>query len=82
MRGMGKTVQIRNLDDRVEDVLRAHAESAGLSLSEFLRRRLAALADDLEARDRWDAHVAALPRVPLDMDQAVADIRELRGPLP
>ncbi len=49
------TVQIRNLDDDVTERLRARAHRAGLSLSEYLRRQLTDLAEQIELEDRWEA---------------------------
>lgn len=49
------TVQIRNLDDDVTERLRTRAHRAGLSLSEYLRRQLTELAEQIELEDRWDA---------------------------
>ncbi|WP_309709540.1 FitA-like ribbon-helix-helix domain-containing protein [Pseudolysinimonas sp.] len=52
---MGTTVQIRNLSDDVTQKLKAKAVAAGLSLSEYLRRELSALADQIALEDRWNA---------------------------
>lgn len=42
---MGKHVQVRDVDDDVHAVLTRRAEEASLSLSEYLRRELARLAE-------------------------------------
>ncbi len=52
---MGTTVQIRNLSDDVTQKLKAQAAAAGLSLSEYLRRELTDLAEQIELENRWDA---------------------------
>lgn len=49
------TVQIRNLDDDVTERLRARAQRQGLSLSEYLRRQLTDLAEQVELEDRWES---------------------------
>ena len=48
------TVQVRDLDDDVQQQLRASAARAGMSLSAFLRRELTELAVRLEAEERLD----------------------------
>lgn len=45
-------MQVRNLDSAVQDQLRRAAEKEGVSLSEFLRRRLTELARNLEVHER------------------------------
>lgn len=55
--GMGTTVQIRNLSDDVTAKLKAKATAAGLSLSEYLRRELTELAEQIALDERWDAFV-------------------------
>ncbi|GHF25270.1 hypothetical protein GCM10011600_27950 [Pseudolysinimonas yzui] len=55
--GMGTTVQIRNLSDDVAQKLKAKAATAGLSLSEYLRRELTELADQIALDERWEAFV-------------------------
>jgi plasmid stability protein len=54
---MGSTVQIRNLSDDVTRKLKAKAAAAGLSLSEYLRRELTELADQIALEERWGAFV-------------------------
>ncbi len=54
---VGTTVQIRNLSEDVTQKLKAKAATAGLSLSEYLRRELTALADQIALEERWDAFV-------------------------
>ncbi|MEQ1735979.1 MAG: hypothetical protein ABL886_06210 [Rhodoglobus sp.] len=51
---MGMTVQVRDLDDDVQQKLREAAEREGMSLSAFLRRELTRLATRLEAQERFD----------------------------
>lgn len=54
---VGTTVQIRNLSEDVTQKLKAKAATAGLSLSEYLRRELTALADQIALDARWEAFV-------------------------
>jgi plasmid stability protein len=54
---VGTTVQIRNLSEDVTQKLKAKAATAGLSLSEYLRRELTALADQIALDERWEAFV-------------------------
>lgn len=54
---MGTTVQIRNLSDEVTEKLKSRAAAAGLSLSEYLRRELTTLAEQIALDERWDAFV-------------------------
>jgi len=77
---VGKTVQIRNLDPVVEERLRKRASSEGLSLSAYLRRELALLAERQEFWDRWNDFTPDGPG--LSGDAAAEIIREMRGPLP
>jgi antitoxin FitA len=42
---MAKTLQVRDVPDRVHATLRARAAEAGLALSEYVLRELAALTD-------------------------------------
>jgi len=55
MNAMGATVQVRDLDEGVQERLRLAAEREGMSLSAFLRRELTRLVDQLEIRARADA---------------------------
>lgn len=48
------TVQVRDLDDDVQQKLREAAKREGMSLSAFLRRELTSLATRLAARERFD----------------------------
>jgi plasmid stability protein len=63
---MGSTVQIRNLSDDVTQKLKAKAAAAGLSLSEYLRRELTALADQIALEERWNAIAIPGFRMPRD----------------
>lgn len=64
---MGTTVQIRNLSDDVTRKLKAQAAAAGLSLSEYLRRELTDLAEQIELDNRWDA--IAIPGFSMPRDE-------------
>ncbi len=48
---MGVTVQVRDLDVEVQELLKAASEREGMSLSAFLRRELTRLAARLEAQE-------------------------------
>jgi hypothetical protein len=48
---MGVTVQVRDLDEDVQEQLKAASEREGMSLSAFLRRELTRLAARLEAQE-------------------------------
>ncbi len=45
-------MQVRDLDETVQERLRHAAEREGMSLSAFLRRELTRLADQLDAREK------------------------------
>jgi plasmid stability protein len=64
---VGTTVQIRNLSDDVTQKLKAHAAAAGLSLSEYLRRELTELAEQIDLDNRWDA--IAIPGFSMPRDE-------------
>lgn len=71
-------IQIRNVPDEVHRALKARAASMGLSLSDYLNRELAALANlPTFAEVTGYIHLAE----PIDVDAAEL-VRELRGPLP
>ena len=73
-------MQVRDVDPAVEERLRARAAAEGLSLSAYLRRELARVADRLDFEDRWGEDLHPAPG--LDRDMIVDTVRELRGPLP
>jgi plasmid stability protein len=67
--GMGTTVQIRNLSDEVTEKLKSKAVAAGLSLSEYLRRELTVLADQITLEERWNA--IAIPGFSMSRDEII-----------
>lgn len=69
--GMGVTVQVRDLEPRVQEVLRSAAEKEGLSLSAYLRRELTRLADQVEVWER--AEKLGARRNPLGIDTSFFD---------
>ena len=82
---MGVTIQVRDLDENVQRVLREAARREGLSLSALLRRELTRVSAQLELRSKIDP---LGPRnrlgVPigflgLSTEEIVARIREDRG---
>jgi hypothetical protein len=66
---MGSTVQIRNLGDDVTQKLKAKAAAAGLSLSEYLRRELTVLADQIALEERWNS--IAIPGFAMPRDEII-----------
>ena len=90
---MGVTVQVRDLDQAVNDRLKGAAAAKGLSYSEYLRRELTRIAEKLHIEERWrevtaaqrmeadvQAMAAVFDRPPLDIpiDEIVQGIREDR----
>lgn len=82
-------MQVRDLDPDVNERLKAAASAKGLSYSEYLRRELTRIAEDLRIDDRWAALQKrnrvrrAAPSEPfepidIDSDTIVAWIREDR----
>jgi plasmid stability protein len=68
---MPKSVQIRDVPDDVHRVLRTRAAAAGLSLSEFLRREITAVAEQPTVEEvlaRAAARSGGAPR------QAIVDV--------
>jgi hypothetical protein len=52
-------IRLRNLDERVADVLRTRARNRDISLAEEIRRMLASIASDMEASARRAAALRA-----------------------
>lgn len=87
---MGVTIQVRNLDPEVQDTLKTMAARNGLSLSEFVRRALTDIAEQIQVKERWEQAVAAdtlrlaipekHPRQPIhvDPDEITKIVRESR----
>ena len=90
---MGVTVQVRDLDQAVNDRLKGAAAAKGLSYSEYLRRELTRIAEKLRIEERWrevtaaqrmEADVQAMaavfdrPRLDIPIDEIVQGIREDR----
>jgi plasmid stability protein len=59
---MGKTVQIRDIPDKVHRILKARAAQAGMSLSEYLMRELKQSASIPTEEELWE-RVKNLPPV-------------------
>jgi len=79
-RRMGKTIQIRDLDDEVYAALSRRAAAAGVTVPELLRReatRLAARPTVEEWLDRTRRRPSALTSV-----DVLAALDEQRGPWP
>ncbi|HEV2088448.1 MAG TPA: hypothetical protein VGR21_09060 [Cryptosporangiaceae bacterium] len=67
------TIQIKNVPDEVHEVLVQRAHAAGKSLQQYT---LQLLTEDARRQRMADLFARMAPhRVPLDMDQVVADIR-------
>ncbi len=76
---MGATVQVRNLDESVQQKLRAAAISRGLSLSAYLRQELTRLADEVDARNRLGGPIPALAGInPREVVAMIHDDRKAR----
>jgi antitoxin FitA len=77
---MGKTVQIRDLDDDVYAALRTRAAEEGISVPELLRREATRLASKQSMR----AWLLSLPSTPSGISSAEIQeaLDELRGPWP
>ena len=77
---MPKTVQIRDIDDKVYAALQRHAAAAGTSVPEFLRREAARLA----ARPTMEEWLARTRRRATTMTNAetIEALDEIRGPWP
>jgi antitoxin FitA len=64
---MGRTIQIRDVDDRTYTVLRTRAAADHLSLAAYLRRQLEQMASSptmaelLERADQWRARGLSVP---------------------
>ncbi len=73
-------IQIRNVPDPIHRTLKARAAQAGMSLSAYLLRQIAALAEQPtleEIFERIRRHGPAL-----EAEDSASIIREMRGPLP
>jgi len=77
---MPKTVQIREIDDRVYASLQRHAAAAGVTVPELLRREATRLA----ARPTIEEWLARTRRrhSTVDHDAVIEALDELRGPWP
>ncbi|HEY7178691.1 MAG TPA: hypothetical protein VH305_05910 [Gaiella sp.] len=77
---MGKTVQIRNIDDDVYAALARRAAESGMSVPELLRREVARLA----ARPTIEEWLSRTRRRPSRITSAeiVDALDEVRGPWP
>ncbi len=74
-------IKVRNLDDRIADILRARAKQRGISLEEEIRRTLtASVESDMEAFARRAAAIRAATAGQENDPSAdsVATIREQR----
>lgn len=81
---MPKTIQIRGVPDDVYRALNRQAAKAGMSLSDFLLRRISKDVHVVEepklTLGEWFQRLRRLEPVELDEDPAVT-IRRMRGPL-
>lgn len=77
---MPKTVQIRDIDDKVYAALQRHAAAAGTSVPELLRREAARLATRLTVEE-WLARTSRRTSTMSSADTLQA-LDEIRGPWP
>lgn len=77
---MSKMIQIRNVPDEVHKALKIRATKAGMSLSEFLLREVARVAEKPTLEEVLER---IRQREPVELDEDSAEtIRKLRGPMP
>jgi antitoxin FitA len=77
---MSRMVQIRNVPDELHRELRVRAAKAGMSLSEFLLREVAKIAERPSLEEVLER---IRQREPVELDEDPAEtIRKLRGPMP
>lgn len=74
---MSVNIQIRDVPEEVRDRIVAHAADRGLSMQGYLLDMLSHVAARPTRAD-WDALAAVRDRAPVDMDAALAIIREGR----
>lgn len=78
---MPKTVQIRDLDDKVYAVLQRRAAAAGISVPELLRREATRLAARPSMQE-WLERVSRGPALDVSREDINQILDELRGPWP
>ena len=77
---MGKMIQIRHVSDDTHRKLKARAALAGLSLSDYLRREVEALAERPSPEELLDRLAArTVLREPVDIASVLHEEREARG---
>jgi plasmid stability protein len=77
---MSKMIQIRNVPDELHRELKVRAAKAGMSLSEFLLREVAKVAEKPTLEEVLER---IRQREPVELDEdPVETIRKLRGPMP
>jgi antitoxin FitA len=74
---MSVNIQIRDVPEDVRDRIVAHAADEGLSMQGYLLGMLSRVAARPTRAD-WDALAAVRAQTPIDMDAALAIIREGR----
>jgi hypothetical protein len=70
-------IQIRDVPEEIRDRIAAHAADRGLSMQGYLLGLLDQVASR-PTRTDWEALAAVRDRAPVDMDTALAIIREAR----
>ncbi len=78
---MPKTVQIRDLDDKVYAVLQRRAAAAGISVPELLRREATRLAAR-PSMEEWLERVGRGPALDASSEDVNQILDEVRGPWP
>jgi antitoxin FitA len=78
---MGKTIQIRDIDDQVYDTLARRAVEVGLSVPEFLRKEVERLAAR-PSIDEWLDRTRRRPAGDRTHQETLEALDELRGAWP
>ena len=78
---MPRTVQIRDLDDKVYAVLQRRAAAAGISVPELLRREATRLASR-PSMEEWLERVGRGPTMDVSAEDVNQMLDQLRGPWP
>jgi antitoxin FitA len=78
---MAKMIQVRNVSDRVHRELTRRARKRGQTLTGYIEELLEREVSR-PSRDEWEARLRTREPVDVSIDEIVADIRAMRGPLP
>ena len=75
---MSKMIQVRNVPDDVHRTLKASALAEGMSLSDYIKRELATIADQ-SSFEEIDARIRARGPSGLRRETILSALREARG---